>query len=141
MSQSNGRPWYHQGLRFQCAGCGGCCTGAPGYVWVNHSEIRVLAAAVGLDIEAFQSRYVRSVGIRKSLIELANGDCIFFDNTSRKCTVYKSRPRQCRTWPFWSSNLQSPEAWNRMCGHCPGGNRGPLVPLEKIQASLAMVHI
>ena len=32
-------PWYKDGLRFQCTGCGDCCTGGPGYVWVNQAEI------------------------------------------------------------------------------------------------------
>ena len=27
--------WYaEEGLAFECTGCGDCCTGAPGYVWV-----------------------------------------------------------------------------------------------------------
>ena len=37
-------PWYAEGLKFQCTGCGDCCTGAPGYVWVNQAEIDALAA-------------------------------------------------------------------------------------------------
>jgi hypothetical protein len=37
-------PWYKDGLRFTCTGCGDCCTGAPGYVWVNKEEIEALAA-------------------------------------------------------------------------------------------------
>ena len=28
-----------RGLRFECTQCGDCCTGAPGYVWVNKAEI------------------------------------------------------------------------------------------------------
>ena len=42
-------PWYRDGLKFACTGCGDCCTGEPGYVWVNKAEIETLAAAVGLD--------------------------------------------------------------------------------------------
>jgi Fe-S-cluster containining protein len=138
---SNHQPWYHSGLRFRCTGCGSCCTGAPGYVWVNKAEIEALAAAMKLDVPAFEKRYVRLVGIRKSLIEHANGDCVFFDPERRNCTVYSHRPRQCRTWPFWASNLSSPEAWEDMCERCPGGNRGPLVPLSKIQAALGVVDV
>ena len=73
-------PWFQDGLKFTCTGCGDCCTGEPGYVWVNKAEIAALAAAVDLTVEEFERRYVRTVGIRKSLIELANGDCVFFDN-------------------------------------------------------------
>ena len=38
------KPWYADGLQFECTQCGDCCTGAPGYVWVNKSEIEALAA-------------------------------------------------------------------------------------------------
>ena len=130
------KPWYRGGLKFACTGCGDCCTGAPGYVWVNASEIVTLAAAVGLPVEEFQRRYVRKVGIRRSLIEFANGDCVFFDGTSRRCRVYEARPRQCRTWPFWASNLATPAAWKETAERCPGCNRGRRVPLGKIVAQL-----
>ncbi len=125
-------PWYHRGLKFACTGCGDCCTGAPGYVWLSGAEIEAMAAEVGLPIDEFQRQYVRVVGIRKSLIERANGDCIFFDNKSRRCRVYQSRPRQCRTWPFWKSNLATPAAWQAVAERCPGCNHGPCVPLGKI---------
>ena len=103
--------WYQDGLRFRCTQCGDCCTGAPGYVWVNKEEIAKLAARRELDVASFEQRYVRQIGIRKSLKEYKNGDCVFFDNEQRKCTVYEDRPRQCRTWPFWDSNLRSPDSW------------------------------
>ena len=74
--------------------------GRPGFVWVNKAEIETLAAALRLEVAEFERRCVRAVGVRKSLIELANGDCIFFHRESRTCRVYKERPRQCRTWPF-----------------------------------------
>src|SRR5262245_4802554 len=100
------QPWYQDGLRFRCTQCGNCCTGAPGYVWVNQQEIEALAAAIGeADLAAFEAKYVRKVGARKSLKEFRNGDCVFFDGQTRRCTVYGQRPRQCRTWPFWDSNV------------------------------------
>ncbi len=128
------RLWYHAGLRFRCAGCGQCCTGAPGYVWVNKAEIAALADAIRVDVPQFEARYVRAVGIRKSLVEFPNGDCVFFDNRARRCTVYEVRPRQCRTWPFWTSNLRTPEAWEEIADRCPGANHGPTVSLPTIQA-------
>ncbi|MGO9108241.1 MAG: YkgJ family cysteine cluster protein [Thermoguttaceae bacterium] len=126
-------PWYHAGLRFRCTQCGNCCTGAPGYVWVNKEEIASLATLLKLDVEEFEKRYVRRVGIRKSLVEFPNGDCVFFHSESRTCHVYEGRPRQCRTWPFWNSNLASPEAWEQAAERCPGCNRGKLVTLDKIE--------
>src|SRR6478752_4618903 len=103
----NKQPWYKDGLRFECTQCGDCCTGAPGYVWVNREEIADLAQEMDLSVPEFETRFVRQVGIRKSLIEFANGDCVFFDAQARKCTVYNARPRQCRTWPFWQSNVRN----------------------------------
>ncbi len=127
-------PWYADGLRFTCTQCGNCCTGAPGYVWVTQPEIDQLAAAIGCDdVEAFEREYVRPVGIRRSLREFPNGDCVFFDSQSRKCQVYEARPRQCRTWPFWDSNLRTPADWNDTCSVCPGSGQGQLYSLDEIE--------
>lgn len=127
-------PWYQDGLRFQCTQCGDCCTGAPGYVWVNKEEIAALAKAAGIgDIDEFERLYIRKIGIRKSLKEFPNGDCVFFDTESRKCQVYTARPRQCRTWPFWSSNLKSPAAWQQTCDICPGSGQGRLYSVQQIE--------
>jgi Fe-S-cluster containining protein len=134
-------PWFRDGLKFACTGCGDCCTGAPGFVWVNKTEIEALAKEVGVDVPEFERRYVRKVGIRKSLIEWGNGDCVFFDGKSRKCQVYNARPRQCRTWPFWPSNLASPDTWADAAERCRGCNRGKMVPLEKIQTQLGEVRV
>jgi Fe-S-cluster containining protein len=134
-------PWYKDGLRFQCTGCGDCCTGAPGYVWVNKEEIAALAAEVGLDLDLFEERYVRQIGVRKSLVEYENGDCVFFDNKTRKCRVYTVRPRQCRTWPFWDSNIRTPEAWAETCRVCPGSGTGRLYQLDSIQQQAAAIRV
>ena len=135
------KSWYHKGLRFQCTGCGNCCTGTPGFVWVNKAEIEAMAAAAGQDVEKFQKKYVRLVGIRKSLVELSDGDCVFFDKQRRACKVYDARPRQCRIWPFWSSNLRSLKAWAEMGRDCPGADHGPLVPLKQIEAQAGVTHV
>jgi hypothetical protein len=134
-------PWYKDGLRFKCSQCGDCCTGAPGYVWVNKAEISQLAALLGEAIEDFEHKHVRKIGIRKSLVEFPNGDCVFFDNKARKCKVYEARPRQCRTWPFWDSNIRTPAAWETTCQMCPGSGQGPLIPLEQIEQQVAEIRI
>src|SRR5256714_15433934 len=91
-------PWYRDGLKFQCTRCGACCTGAPGYVWVDAEEIARLAEHLGQTSEQFARRYLRRVGDRFSLIEKPGGDCIFWDKQAG-CTVYSARPVQCQTWP------------------------------------------
>ena len=134
-------PWYHLGLKFACTGCGDCCSGAPGYVWVTKAEIAALAAALALPVEEFERQFVRLVGVRKSLVERANGDCALLDAETRQCRVYDARPRQCRTWPFWASNLSSPAAWEATAERCPGCNRGRRIPLGKILAQLEKVRV
>jgi Fe-S-cluster containining protein len=134
-------PWYKDGLRFTCTGCGDCCTGSPGYVWVNNEEIAKMAALVRLSVEDFEAKHVRQIGVRKSLIEYENGDCVFFDNKSRKCGVYSARPRQCRTWPFWDSNIRTPDAWADTCHVCPGSGQGRLYQLEEVQQQAAVIRI
>jgi hypothetical protein len=138
-----GHPWYEDGLRFTCSQCGDCCTGGPGYVWVDDEEIETIARHLGIDRETFEAKYVRNIGRGKSLGELddSNWDCVFLDGQTRKCSVYEVRPRQCRTWPFWESNVESPETWERTCQVCPGSGRGEFVPLEVIQEKLAVIQI
>lgn len=134
-------PWFKEGLRFKCTGCGDCCTGAPGYVWVNQAEIDAMAVRLGMEVAAFEKKYVRQIGVRRSLVEYKNGDCVFFDNKSRKCNIYEQRPRQCRTWPFWNSNLRSPETWAETCEACPGSGKGKLYQLEHIQQQAAVFNV
>ncbi len=141
MTEPKKKPWYQEGLRFKCTGCGDCCTGNPGFVWVNKADIGAMAAEVDMDIDEFETRFVRQVGVRKSLVEYDNGDCVFFDNQSRQCKVYQARPRQCRTWPFWESNLRTPEAWAETCEACPGSGTGKLYQLDEIVEQASIVRV
>lgn len=135
------KPWYHEGLKFECSQCGDCCTGAPGFVWLNKKEIAALAKRLNLDEETFEQAYVMQVGIRKSLKEFPNGDCVLFDNEKRCCTVYEDRPRQCKTWPFWESNLRTPETWAETCEACPGSGQGKLYQLDQIEEQRKVMKI
>ena len=124
-------PWYSGGLNFKCTECGKCCTGGPGAVWVTPIEIAALADRVGLSVAAFREQYTRNEGGRITLIEKPDSyDCIFL--RGKLCSVYETRPRQCRTFPWWPSNLTSREAWNEI--DCEGINPdAPLVPFEEIE--------
>jgi Fe-S-cluster containining protein len=133
-------PWYKDGLRFRCTRCGHCCTGAPGYVWVNEAEVTALARFRGESVAEVTALYTRSVHGRRSLREKANGDCVFYDR-AEGCTVYPVRPRQCRTWPFWESNVDSPEAWEKTCEVCPGSGKGDLVSAEEITQRLKVIRL
>ena len=93
-----------------------------------------MAERLGLGVEEFADQYTRKIGARRSLKEFSNGDCVFFNSESRQCEVYDLRPRQCRTWPFWDSNLKSETAWKRTCRECPGSGTGKLHQLNEIEA-------
>jgi Fe-S-cluster containining protein len=111
-------------------------------VWVNQQEIAELARAVSEpDLEKFERDYVREVGVRKSLKEYDNGDCVFFDGERRLCRVYEARPRQCRTWPFWDSNLKTPEDWQRTCQVCPGSGNGKLYVVQEIESQRQLIKV
>ncbi|MFG0289918.1 MAG: YkgJ family cysteine cluster protein [Rhodopirellula sp. JB044] len=126
-------PWYREGLRFECTQCGMCCSGEPGYVFVDPAEIDAMAAEMQMPVDQFEQKFTRKVGRQVSLIEYPDGDCIFLDPKTRHCMVYRSRPIQCRTWPFWDSTLASPADWKETCEVCPGAGTGPLYSLEEIE--------
>jgi Fe-S-cluster containining protein len=132
---SESLPWYKEGLRFQCTECGKCCTGAPGYIWVTDAEITAMAAFLNIPVDLFKRKYIRSRDNRYSLIEkkALNGDmdCIFLKD--KKCLVYKARPTQCRTFPWWKENLASEESWKAAGKNCEGINdAAPLVSYSQI---------
>tara|TARA_R110002049_G_scaffold2750_2_gene21547 strand:+ start:361526 stop:361981 length:456 start_codon:yes stop_codon:yes gene_type:complete len=127
------QPWYADGLQFQCTQCGDCCGGEPGFVWVGEDEIEALAAEMKITVDEFEYQFVRQVGRDKSLKEYPDGDCILLDPETRKCTVYGARPIQCRTWPFWDSNLKKRKDWKETCEVCPGAGQGKLYSLEHIE--------
>ena len=107
-------------LRFKCTGCGKCCTGAPGYVWLSQDDIDRLSAFLGISEEVFLRTYTRKVGERYSLLEdPVNYDCVFLKE-KKMCTVYEARPKQCQVFPWWPENLTSREAWESLGSYCEG---------------------
>jgi hypothetical protein len=100
-----------------------------------------LAAFINQPVGEMKLSHTRPVGRRVSLKEFANGDCTFFDPEKRGCTIYPVRPRQCRTWPFWNSNLESPETWQEVQEVCPGAGKGNFFSLEEIEAQAAVIRI
>jgi hypothetical protein len=144
---SDDRPWYADGLRFTCTQCGNCCTGGPGFVWISDEEIERLAEFLKMTPRQVIATYCRKVSGRWSLKECrtreGNYDCVFLTTLTqekpatkqlspgqpiplrkRGCSIYPVRPLQCRTWPFWQSNLTDEDAWKAAGRKCPGLNRG-----------------
>ncbi len=132
------RKWYQEGLSFECTQCGNCCSGEPGYVWATKDEVKGIARFLGRPDDWLGKEHLRRVGLRYSLTEEPGGDCIFLERKGGKigCSIYSVRPLQCRTWPFWTGNLRSIDAWNEAHLTCPGMNQGKhfsFVAIEEVR--------
>jgi hypothetical protein len=127
-------PWFDEGLRFKCTGCGKCCTGSPGYVFLSQTDLQNLANHFSLTEEEFVKKYTRLIDGQYALLDMEGSyDCVFLKNN--QCTVYEARPIQCRTFPWWVQHLRDPQDWQEAALRCEGINHpdAPLVPSIKIQ--------
>ena len=127
------KKFIKNGLRFECQRCGCCCRGKPGTVWINKKEIKDTSTSMGISPNQFAEKYLRIINGRISLLEYDNGDCIMYDNG---CRIYETRPLQCKTFPFWKSNLRNVADWEEQGKTCPGIGKGELHPLEEIEGRL-----
>jgi Fe-S-cluster containining protein len=131
--------WYKDGLRFQCTGCGKCCTGSPGVVWVSGEEEKEIAAFLGISLHDFQKRYTKLIGEGKRVLrEIGKEwDCIFLEG-KKKCFIYPVRPQQCKTFPWWKGVLCSKEQWRQTGEYCEGVDHpdAPLFSQEEIDQRL-----
>ncbi|MBW2568433.1 MAG: YkgJ family cysteine cluster protein [Deltaproteobacteria bacterium] len=104
-----------------CKNCfGRCCIGKSGNIWVNKEEIEKIADFLDLSAEGFIKYYLRKVYYKYSLKELKINDsfqCVFFDDKNKNCSIYKVRPTQCRTFPFWEYFKNNTE---EVIKECPG---------------------
>lgn len=133
------KPWFNEGLRFKCTGCGKCCTGPSGHVWLTEAEAEAMAKHLKMPLEDFAQKYMRRIGNRLALRETKRGkdyDCVFLDG--KQCTVYDLRPEQCRTYPWWPDNINTPEDWKQEAKRCEGINHpdAPLISLGDIEKQL-----
>ncbi len=123
--------FLRDGLRFECTGCGDCCTGAPGQVRFLPEELQRMAEHLDLSTSEFRERYCRPELLE--LKEEANGDCVLFQE-GLGCRVHEVKPGQCRRYPFWFKNLRNEEAWQRCAAECEGVGQGRLWSAEEMLA-------
>jgi hypothetical protein len=98
--------------------------------------MKLMADSLEISVGQLKSDYLRRAGLRMSIIEHdITKDCVFLRKIdgAKECMIYSVRPAQCRSWPFWPSNLASGKAWNEATRKCPGVNRGILHTHEEIQ--------
>ncbi len=127
-------PWFDDGLRFKCTGCGKCCTGSPGYVYLSSTDLDRMSDHFKMTREQFAQKYTRLVEDQYALLDMPGSyDCVFLKNN--QCTAYEARPTQCRTFPWWIHNLRDPQDWEEASKRCEGINHAdaPIVPSLIIQ--------
>jgi len=120
--------FYKDGLKFSCKRCSACCRHEAGFVFLSETDINNLTSALSMSKNEVIKVYCRWVDDWKgdevlSLKEKSNKDCILWDEG---CKVYKKRPLQCVTFPFWESIISSKGAWEIAATGCPGINGGDL---------------
>ncbi|MDJ0784461.1 MAG: YkgJ family cysteine cluster protein [Desulfosarcinaceae bacterium] len=126
--------FFDQGLRFDCVQCGHCCTGDPGIVFVSAADLSRLAIHLQLSIDAVIQRYLSPWRDSYTIREAIDGRCLFYD---QGCAIYRVRPTQCRTWPFWPNNLRSQSRWKQVAKRCPGIGQGRRYTREEILSLLS----
>ncbi|MBX2995049.1 MAG: YkgJ family cysteine cluster protein [Bdellovibrionaceae bacterium] len=132
------KPWWNDGIQFQCQGSGKCCTshGEFGFVFLTREDRQRMAQHLGLSTSAFTKKYCDKMGPAFHLKEdPKNPDCMFLKN--KGCSIYEARPVQCRTWPFWPEVMNA-KAWKKeVVDFCPGVNKGKVWSRDEIEKNLA----
>ncbi|MDR0719628.1 MAG: YkgJ family cysteine cluster protein [Treponema sp.] len=132
-------PFFADGLKFSCTRCSSCCRYEPGFVFLSQVDLALLVKGLQMGYTETMKTYCRWVKAGGdlewlSLKEKSGYDCIFWQGG---CSVYEYRPLQCRAFPFWHSNLASPEAWEAAAAFCPGMGKGEVHTASVIHNWLA----
>jgi Fe-S-cluster containining protein len=92
-------------------------------VFLSQNDLEALCQEWDLDSKTFIERYCKRVSMGPynpiSLKLTQDNDCIFW--TTAGCSVYRARPIQCRSYPFWASRQR-----------CPGIGKGPAHSQEEV---------
>ncbi|HAR41101.1 MAG TPA: hypothetical protein DCS07_00455, partial [Bdellovibrionales bacterium] len=107
--------WWSTGIRFQCQGSGQCCLSRKGYgyVYLTSKDQQRLAKHLKLSLSELLQEFCNShdgyvyltPANPKTRSPLKETGCRFLKK--KRCTIYKARPTQCRTWPFWPDNMNA----------------------------------
>jgi Fe-S-cluster containining protein len=106
----------------------------PNYLFTiaGFGSTKRIAGWLEIPLYAFRRRFmVKDLDGAPSLRIRSSGDCVFWKDG---CTIYSVRPRQCRTFPFWPENLESPQTWKAVQATCHGAGKGRLYKLEEIRS-------
>ncbi len=129
---------YENGINFQCQGSANCCIsrGSYGFVFLSKKDLIKLAKFFKVSLMDFKKKHCDITDGFLHLKEIRKkGECIFLKDNN-KCGVYKYRPTQCKTWPFWQENMNV-KMWNDdVVNFCPGIGKGKLLNKKKIEKLL-----
>ena len=124
----------NNGIKFSCQSSGNCCVsmGNHGYVYLSKDDLNTLAIFFNQNKNEFKKKYCKITNgfIHLKEFKKNKGNCLFLINN--RCSVYKARPIQCRTWPFWNENMNA-KTWNKEIAlFCPGIGKGRKYTKENI---------
>lgn len=133
-------PFYQsKPVKFECTQCGKCCTGKGSYVFVTKSEAEKIQLFLGVSKAWFNRRYLlKHMDGDVVLTQHENGDCEFLDKIAG-CRIYKVRPTQCSTYPYWPEIMKNRKSWLQERRRCEGIDRGEAVSVQKIHDALALL--
>ncbi|PIE79388.1 MAG: hypothetical protein CSA15_03200 [Candidatus Delongbacteria bacterium] len=111
--------FYEDGVNFECTRCGNCCV-CEGYVFMFEKDIRRLIDNEGYSLEDLKKNYLSTYGEYIVLRSLNDNSCIFWDKEIKGCKVYRNRPTQCGTYPFWNTVFKTERDFEVEKNFCPG---------------------
>jgi len=127
------KPWYANGVRFECTQCGNCCRnhGDYTYVYLADKDVERISEHLGLSRKSFLAEYCAQIDGWTTL-RMDAPACPFLEADER-CAIYPVRPKQCATWPFWDENLRRATWEGAVKKCCPGIDQGPLTPAAEVE--------
>ncbi len=140
---SNHRFYVNQPVRFQCSGCGDCCSGDPDthFIELLAGEAERIREYLQLSKTVFQRDHIVSIAdIGKGIRINEQGRCSLLGADNR-CQVYQVRPLQCRSYPFWPEIMHSLDTWRAEANHCEGIHQGEAITPQHIESQLALYKV
>jgi Fe-S-cluster containining protein len=90
-------------VAYDCSKCPGYCCTYP-IIALTKRDVERLAKHFGISFEEADKKFTRSAWGHKRIMRRKKDKhfgraCQFLDQEARRCTVYKSRPGICRSFP------------------------------------------
>jgi Fe-S-cluster containining protein len=126
-------PYFKEGVQFECQGSGKCCIsrGEYGHVFLTLEDRKRMAKSLEIKLSEFTKNYCHKAdGFWAIKDNSAGPECLFLKDN--KCSIYKGRPTQCRTWPFWP-DVMNARSWRKdVSAFCPGVGKGRTYSYEEM---------